>query len=273
MRTVAVSPDPDEVDAALERRLASACTGRISGPDQPAAGDPARTWMIGRARRRASRQRWFALPGSGEPRPTRFRAPRRGRPGTLTSNRRPSASMPRSSRRWQASGSTGSACSAPVPGVRPQPQHQVRNRIGAPAAHACGEQAVGYGTGNGVARGGSRRTPRAAGGRTGARPSSMRPRDPVRVLAVAVAREPRDQQAVVVRPDRAGVVPDRVEAAVARGHRPHAPARVEARRDISWLGDRVDAVRSHDPAPQQVAHVGAVASRSGRLSRSRPSTK
>ena len=75
-----------------------------------------------------------------------------------------------------------------------------------------------------------------------------------RVEAVAPSAGRRDRR--VVRPDRAGVVADRVEAGLVRGERPDAPAR-RHRRGRRGLGDGRRVRLVDDAAPQAVAGVGA----------------
>ena len=84
-----------------------------------------------------------------------------------------------------------------------------------PAAHACGRAAVGYAIGNGVS---SARQPgedlRQLVVEERDAASSIAPDDPVRLLPAPVAREPRGDQGVVVGPDGAVVVRERVVGGV-----------------------------------------------------------
>ena len=80
--------------------------------------------------------------------------------------------------------------------------------------------------------------------------------DPQRLGPAAVAGEPQGDQRVVVRPDRAVVVRERVVAGVVLGHRPHPPPRPE-RLAHERVHDRVHALVRHDAAPQQMADVRA----------------
>src|SRR3954447_3324912 len=83
----------------------------------------------------------------------------------------------------------------------------------------------------------------------------LRQRDPVRVVAKACARESQGDDCVVVRPDRADVVADRVVAAIVGRERADAPAREHrVRHELS--GDDTRALRRNDPRPEQVPDVG-----------------
>ena len=85
--------------------------------------------------------------------------------------------------------------------------------------------------------------------------------DPVRCRpALAGAREPPRAERRVVRPDGAVVVAERVVGGVAGRHRPDPPPRPELVA-ISRLGDGLDALGRHDPAPEQVARCSSRASR------------
>ena len=93
---------------------------------------------------------------------------------------------------------------------------------GAPVAHACGLQAVGYGTGNPL----TTRSKPANARESEARVRSgldLGERDPVRLLAEPIARQPEGDDRVVVRPDRPGVVADRVVAEILARERAHTP--------------------------------------------------
>ena len=74
---------------------------------------------------------------------------------------------------------------------------------------------------------GSRRRPRAAGSRSTARARSIDEAMRAGGVAVAVARQAGGDQRVVVRPDGAGVVLERVVARLVGADGPHAPARVK----------------------------------------------
>jgi hypothetical protein len=78
--------------------------------------------------------------------------------------------------------------------------------------------------------------------------------DPVRLLAKAVPLQPKRDQRVVVRPDGAVVVPDRVVPTLAGGHRAHTPAREQHVRQQT-LRDGGGALVGDDPAPEQMADV------------------
>src|SRR5512133_293347 len=80
--------------------------------------------------------------------------------------------------------------------------------------------------------------------------------DAVRLGPTAGARKTPSDQRVVMGPDRSVVVRERVEATIARRHRPYAPARPEPV-SHELVDDRVDALGGDDPAPQQVPDVGA----------------
>ena len=96
---------------------------------------------------------------------------------------------------------------------------------GAPVAQACGLQAVGYGTGECAdhpveARERLRET--EARVRSG---FDLGEGDPVGLVAESVTREPKSDDRVVVRPDGAGVVADRVVTAILDRERAHKAAR------------------------------------------------
>ena len=103
----------------------------------------------------------------------------------------------------------------------------VSSSSGAPAAHACGREAVGKATGTDVS------ATREAGEHLGQAVLEVRCRgedrggDRARRLVVSVAREAGGDQRVVVRPDRPGVVAERVVAGLARAEGADAPAGVE----------------------------------------------
>jgi hypothetical protein len=78
--------------------------------------------------------------------------------------------------------------------------------------------------------------------------------DPVRLVAEAVAREAERREGVVVRPDRADVVSDRVVPGVGARHRADAPAR-EHLVGEKLAGHDPGAVLRHDPRPQEMPHV------------------
>src|SRR5262249_25971500 len=78
--------------------------------------------------------------------------------------------------------------------------------------------------------------------------------DPVRLLAEAVAREPEHGDGVVVGPDGAGVVPDRVEAGVVWGEGADTPAGEHPVRN-ELADDEGGAVSGDDSRPEQVPHV------------------
>src|SRR5512133_4233391 len=82
------------------------------------------------------------------------------------------------------------------------------------------------------------------------------PDDPLRLRPARVSGEAPGDQRVVVGPDGAVVVRERVEAAVGCGHRPDAPARPEVRA-YEPVDHRVDAIGWDDAAPEQVADVRA----------------
>ena len=103
----------------------------------------------------------------------------------------------------------------------------VSSSSGVPAAHACGREAVGNATGTDVIEPGSRRTPRAGGARSMGPRERIAAGDRARRLVVAVAGEAGGDQRVLVGPDGAGVVAERVVAGLARAEGPHAPAGVE----------------------------------------------
>src|SRR5262245_30962526 len=168
------------------------------------------------------------------------------------------------------------------------PSRICRSSTGAPAAQACGRAAVGYAIGNGVsARGSPANTsgswyskwPAAFSMRRIRGPERRRPTGqpgaPLRQLVLEVAgrvqhspddplrlgparvpgKTPGDER-IVMRPDRAVVVRERVEASVVRGHCSNAPARPEVRAHEP-VDDRVDLRRRDDPAPEQVPDVRA----------------
>ncbi|HZT90402.1 MAG TPA: hypothetical protein VFA05_00010 [Gaiellaceae bacterium] len=76
----------------------------------------------------------------------------------------------------------------------------------------------------------------------------------VQLPDAAGVREPPRDQGVVVRPHRAVVVDERVVALLVRGERAHAPPRPEAVAQ-QHVDDGVAALRRHDAAPEQMAHV------------------
>src|SRR4029077_12576880 len=71
-----------------------------------------------------------------------------------------------------------------------------------------------------------------------------------------VQAEPVCDQGVVVWPDRAVVVRERVVARVAARHRAHGPAAPKLPAH-TLIDDRITALPGHDPAPEQVADVRA----------------
>ena len=78
--------------------------------------------------------------------------------------------------------------------------------------------------------------------------------DPVGLVAESVTREPESDDRVVVRPDRAGVVTDRVVAELLIRERAHTPTAEQLLRcEVACDGAR--ALLRDDPRPQQVAHV------------------
>ena len=77
-------------------------------------------------------------------------------------------------------------------------------------------------------------------------------------LVVAVAREAGGDQRVVVRPDRSGVVAERVVAGLARAERADAPAGVELLVEQPLGGGGCLGV-VEDARPEQVADVGGQA--------------
>ena len=95
----------------------------------------------------------------------------------------------------------------------------------APAAHACGEQATGYGTGIGAE---SRSKPQNSSGRRNVREVLGGLEDvadePVRLVLEPVALQAGRDERRVVRPDGPGVVADRVVAGLVGGVRPDPPA-------------------------------------------------
>ena len=82
----------------------------------------------------------------------------------------------------------------------------------------------------------------------------LRQGDPVRLVAEACPRESECDDCVVVRPDRADVVADRVVAAIVGRQRADAPAR-EHRVRHELTGDETCALLGNDPGPEQVPDV------------------
>src|SRR5262245_16641922 len=75
------------------------------------------------------------------------------------------------------------------------------------------------------------------------------------LLAKAVAPQTPCDDRVVVRPDRADVVADRIVAALRGRHRPYAPARKQSVAH-QMLGAGLGLVIVDDAAPQEMANVG-----------------
>ena len=177
--------------------------------------------------------------------------PRRARPKASMRPHTPGCRAARAGRSArEAPGSTIRCCPS-----ESRPSIARTNSSGAPVAQACGLQAVGYSTGILVPRAGSRRTPRAAGRRTARRPPASPAAMRAGLGAVAVAPQAPGDDRVVVRPHRADVVADRIVRALARGHRPHAPAREQRRRPSGARTHALGLVLVGDAAPQQVPDV------------------
>ena len=148
-------------------------------------------------------------------------------------------------------GGAAPSCSGRSPSIG---RHEQERRAARPRLRAAGGRVLDREARR--ARAGSRRTPRAGGrGSTSAASSMRASRCRAASVAVPVAREPGRDQRVVVRPDRADVVADRVVAALAARHRAHAPAGEELRSPSRCRATRRGLVVVDDAAPEQVPDV------------------